>query len=262
MTIDVAAAVAANDKLLGLSGLPLNTRRRTVAMLLAWQEAHGLEPDGIYDRATEESLNTALLEIDEPDTIAGEPDDVAIVHSAGAPFLPWPGPTPMTSAQWYAKAGTPGPKGSAWDLASIVDARGLDERKTKKGEPGYTGVHCLALPYANEAIARVRLTGYRLVSVGGYVYRRIRHQKTGPLSKHASGLALDLNSNANFGKTFGVNEDGPEPFSKEWNRIWDSPLAITPEAVQAMESCGWKWGGRWRAPKGKRGFRDPMHWQR
>ena len=40
MTIDVAAAVAANDKLLGLSGLPLNTRRRTVAMLLAWQEAH------------------------------------------------------------------------------------------------------------------------------------------------------------------------------------------------------------------------------
>jgi len=259
--MDIAAAVATNAKLLGLAGLPLNTQRRTVALLRAWQAEHDLEPDGVYDAATEESLNTALHALEDGPGLVAEPDDQVIVqpgpYRAGVkPLGPWPGPTPMTSAQWKAAAGTPGPPGSAWEKANIVDAKNLDERH------GSTGVFRLALPYAKEGIARVRATGYPVERCGGYVYRHIRHDPTMPLSKHASGLALDLNSNANFSKTFDVNEDGPEPFTPAWCAIWNHPHAITQQAVEAMESCGWKWGGRWRAPKGKRGFRDPMHFQR
>lgn len=251
----VTAAVAANDTLLRLNVLPYNTRRRVVPLLRAWQEAHGLDPDGIYDRATEESLDAALIQLEEPEVVAPAANEEAvIVHVTGFPA--WPGPTPMTSAQWYAKVGTPGPPGSAWADENIVDGKNYDERH------GYTGVHRLAKPYADEGIARVRSTGYRLIRVGGYVYRHMRDNPNMALSKHASGLALDLNAKQNFAKYFDVDDDGPEPFSPAWKAIWNDPDAITPEAVAAMKSCGWKWGGDWKAPKGKRGYKDPQHFQR
>lgn len=267
MSLDLTKAVAANDTLLRLSTLPYNTRRRNVVLLVAWQEAHGLDPDGIYDRATEESLNNALLALEEPPEFKVEPDEPVIRHP-GTSFPLWPGPTPMTSAQWYAAVGTPGPPGSEWDRRNIVDVKSLDERKAKDGGPASTGMHRLAAPYGVEGIGRVRSTGYVVKRCGGYVYRRIRHDPERELSKHASGLALDVNSNANFSRYFDEGDDGPEPFSPAWLKIWDSPDAITREAVEAMESCGWKWGGRWKAPRNRktgkkgRGFRDPMHFQR
>lgn len=258
--MDITAAVAANDTLLRLATLPYNTRRRQVALLRAWQEAHGLEPDGIYDRATEESLNNALRALEDPPDDKPEPDELVIVHQGA--FVPWPGPTPMTTAQWRAAVGTPGPKGSDWERKSIIDLKNLDERQ------GYTGIHRFVAPYLVEGVTRVRSTGYRLRRVGGYNYRHIRNDPDRPLSEHAKGLATDFNSNANFSRYFDEGDDGPEPFSSAWLKIWDHPDAITREAVEAMESCGWKWGGRWRAPRSKktgkklRGFRDPMHFQR
>lgn len=264
--MDLTNAVAQNAVLLHKSGLPINTQRRDTALLLAWQLDHDLEPDGIYDRATEESLNTYLLTLEDPPEVQPDEETEAEnpVVTRSANFAVFDGPVdrqPRNTAELYKLLGHPEPKGSDWERREIRDLRGLDERKTKDGEPGYTGVHRIVAPYAVEGIARVRSTGYRIKRCGGWKYRHMRNNPKMALSRHASGAALDLNSNANFSRTFGIDEDGPEPFTAAWAAIWDSPDAITLEAVRAMESCGWKWGGWWKAPRGKRGFRDPMHFE-
>ena len=59
LDFDLDAAVRHNSKVLGLAQQADNTEARIAIALAHWQESHGLEPDGAYDRATEESLNTA-----------------------------------------------------------------------------------------------------------------------------------------------------------------------------------------------------------
>lgn len=246
ITFDVDRAVAANAKLLGLGVLADRTEKRLAMALAAWQEAHGLEPDGAYDRATEESLNTALAAFDDD---FGEPEIVEV--PTVAPWTTWTSPNDLV-------LGTPGPKGSAWWRANIVNCHG-----TLPGVPGkwYVQLHRKVVPAAMEGLRRAQIAapGYKIERCGGWVYRHMRHDPKMPLSTHARGKALDFDPNRNFAITYGKGEDGPEPWSPEWLRTW--PDGLPRAFVEAMESCGWRWGGRWRAPKGKRGFRDPMHFE-
>ena len=66
---------------------------------------------------------------------------------------------------------------------------------------------------------------------GGYCYRNIR--KTGQLSLHARGRAVDFNA--------------------RWNRYGRKPT-LHPTIVHCFEVHGFVWGGRWKTP-------DGMHFQ-
>lgn len=245
--IDLAAAVAHNRKFLGLGALPDRTEARIAKLIEAWQEAHGLDPDGAYDRATEESLNTALVGEDgfAPPAVEAPPRSVQI-------WPPWQSPTDYI---W----GTPGPPGSAWAKANIVDCHGTT-RLPGVPDRFYVQLHRKAVATFHEGLRRAAaVSAYRIERAGGYNYRHMRHDPRMPLSTHAGGHALDIDAKRNFGKTFGVNEDGPEPWTPEWMAIW--PDGLPRDFVEAMESVGARWGGRWRAPRGKRGYRDPMHFE-
>lgn len=250
----LAAAVAHNAKFLGLDALADRTEDRIAIAIAFWQQEHGLEPDGAYDRATEESLNTAQFGVDGDDdhdlVPTGEP-----FRAPGTAFAPMPWPFKKGISSDSA-LGIPGPSGSAWARANIIDVHGLD---TRPG--GVTQLHRHVAPHVIESIRRGKLAAptYVIKRCGGFVYRRIRHSLDGPLSKHARGGAFDINANENFSKTFGIDEDGPEPWSKEWLEIW--PDGMPRAFVEAVESTGVVWGGRWRCVKGKRGYRDPMHFQ-
>ena len=121
--------------------------------------------------------------------------------------------------------------------------------------PGrYVKMHRLAAPYAKEALQRASdASDYKIFRFGDFVFRHQRHDKNRPLSYHSWGIAFDVNSEHNKSKGFGTKDKVPEPWSDEWNRIW--PNGVTKEFVEAIESVGFKWGGRWGP------WVDPMHFQ-
>lgn len=100
---------------------------------------------------------------------------------------------------------------------------------------------------------------HHVETLGAFCFRRIRHQKTGPLSYHSFAVAVDVNAAKNFGVVdhpkflSRQNQPVPEPFSEGWRKIW--PDGVDENVVSAFEACGAKWGGRWR------GYVDPMHFQ-
>jgi hypothetical protein len=71
-----------------------------------------------------------------------------------------------------------------------------------------------------------------------------------PLSYHSWGIAVDIDPDQNYAKTFSAGAT-PAPWSPAWKTIW--PKGLPQAFVEAMESVGWSWGGRWK------GFVDPMH---
>ena len=121
--------------------------------------------------------------------------------------------------------------------------------------PGrYVKLHRLAEPYVREALRRAFDTSrYRIFRFGDFVFRHQRRDKSRPLSYHSWGIAFDINSEDNKPIQFNDPTDKPEPWSDEWNKIW--PKGVTREFVEAIESVGFTWGGRWK------NFVDPMHFQ-
>lgn len=85
---------------------------------------------------------------------------------------------------------------------------------------------------------------YTFLYVGSYVFRQNVNNPT-VLSPHAFGLAIDLNYQQNWGN---VLDDDP---CNQPSCIMDIP----PEVVEAFESSGFRWGGRFWCRF------DPMHFE-
>lgn len=255
-----APAVMQNEKHRG---------RLTYALACA-QAAAGLDADGRYDRGTEQAVDAAIAALAWP---ALPPPALVAASPAWPPFDGPLARRPGSShAELNAAFGDPtGGDPHATDATTYWKGKNLVDRGPDKPLPGmhttgpgrYVTLHRLVMPYADEGLRRGRIAdpSFVIESLGGF---NLRHQRNNPafdLSIHSWGGALDLNSEDNFSVTYGVDEDGPEPWSPAWYRTWKNPGAVTRPFVEAMESVGWIWGGRWRARKGKRGFRDPMHFQ-
>lgn len=113
-------------------------------------------------------------------------------------------------------------------------------------------MHFKAAIYFREALSRCKSLGVLdyIERVGCFNFRHMRHDPRMPLSRHAWGVAVDINSDDNAGKYL---KSPPRPFSPAWWAIY--PSGVPELLVRAFESAGWTWGGRWR------GYCDPMHFQ-
>lgn len=165
---------------------------------------------------------------------------------------PIEGELPATRADVYRVFGNPGATelDRYWERRNMVTARNLPGRWNKGSGKLYC--HRLAEPYLREALRRCQLLGCldTIKSLGCFNYRHQRHDPTRPLSYHSWGIAVDVNPADNAG--WYVN-DPPAPWSSAWRAHY--PRGVPRELVQAFESCGWRWGGRWS------GYCDPMHFE-
>lgn len=137
-----------------------------------------------------------------------------------------------------------------WERQYMTVATGLPG--TWNGGKGRLYVHRLAEEYVREALRRCEEAGVLsyITRLGCFNFRHMRHDARMPLSYHSWGIALDVNSGANAGRYV---DHPPAPFTDAWRALW--PLGMPEALVQAFESTGWRWGGRWR------GYVDPMHFQ-
>ena len=121
----------------------------------------------------------------------------------------------------------------AWSKANIVRVD-LDGGGRVIG-----GLHrSIAELFAATYASAVRSSGYRPRAVG-WVARRAMWSKnpSASLSLHSWGVAVDFDSRLNrYGKDRGT------------------PIHGAPKFVEAFESAGFSWGGRWRTS-------DPMHFE-
>ncbi len=115
--------------------------------------------------------------------------------------------------------------------------------------PGYHRriyMHKKAAPHFIEAMRRARRAcpDYEFHKIGCFNPRRQRFDRYRPWSDHTWAIAFDLNDGTNHWAPAGV-----EPFSQGWEAYSDLPRGV----VEAFESVGFEWGGRWH------GARDTMH---
>ena len=216
-----------------------------------WQRDHSLEIDGKCGPATLKSiLGDEITEVAEADT-----DPLRRIGE----WEPFYGPLdylPRNRADLYKLLGNPsnGSKvNKAWYKENIREFR---KEHALPGVPPhrYIKMHKLVEPYAREALRRAALVSdYTIHTFGDFVYRHIRHGGAGtPLSYHSWGAAFDVNPQDNKAKSFPEGE-APDPWSDEWLEIW--PRGVDRAFVEAIESVGWSWGGRWSK------FKDGMHFQ-
>lgn len=169
---------------------------------------------------------------------------------------PFDGPLeriPRHRADVYAMFGDPG-KGEpdpAWERANIITVRDL---------PGVPPVwhfqtHRKVEPYIREALRRAAIAApeYRIERAASRVFRHIRHDPKAPLSMHSWGIAFDVDAKHNGGKSFDKGKK-PSPWSTGWLKAW--PQGLPQAFVEAVESVGFWWGGRWSAA-----YVDPMHFE-
>ncbi len=214
------------------------------------QLAMGLEADGMPGPQTIARLDGFIIERDEVD------DDVTPVATLELDARPdFDGPlerVPRNRADVVALLGTPG-KGvpdPAWVKANIITVRDVP------GVPPrwHFQTHRLIEPYIREAFRRAQLAApaYRIDRSASFVFRHMRHDPKLPLSYHSWGVAFDVDSALNEAAHFKVGQE-PQAFSSAWRVRWPNGL---PQAfVEAIESVGFAWGGRWK------GYVDPMHFE-
>lgn len=234
---DLRKAIAYNAAQMAKGNI---TAEMAAVLVAGWQASHGLAADGACGPATQASLSTAMI-----DATASPP----------AEWPPFDGPlerVPQTRREVYEVFGNPG-VGSvdgAWQKANIVTIRDLP------GVPGkwYFETHRLIEPYLREGLRRARLAcpDYQIVRAASFVFRHQRHDPKRPLSYHSWGIAADIDADLNFAKTYEVGST-PVPWGEEWKATW--PKGLPKKFVEAMESVGFTWGGRWK------GFVDAMHFE-
>jgi hypothetical protein len=186
-----------------------------------YQAAHGLVVDGMPGEKTLTRL-------------AGFVEEISGVHDLPEIARPDVRPTfdgpldrvPRNRADVIALLGNPG-KGTvdpSWFKANIITVRDL---------PG-------AAP------------DYHIERAASFVFRHQRHDKSRPLSYHSWGVSFDVDPGHNGSALFKPGQE-PEPFSPAWRVRW--PMGLPQAFVEAIESVGFAWGGRWK------GFVDPMHFE-
>jgi len=120
--------------------------------------------------------------------------------------------------------------------------------------PGYDKriyMHSLVAPHFREAMRRAvaACPEYTFRRIGCFNPRKMRHDANAPWSTHTWAIAFDINADTN--KAFMREPGDPRPFEVGWDQRSDLPVGV----VQAFESVGFEWGGRWS------GYVDPMHFQ-
>ena len=267
----IAKAIKFNDKEVAEGDF---TKEHVVRLVQFWQEHHDLDDDGWCGTFTQKSLNTDI-------EVAWAPpvsDDLSAEDQfVDGKWLNWDGPEtkqPRKYSEAPAFFGMPETsKGSdklnkKWYRENIVELQG------KHALPGvppkwYFKIHRKVLPYIREGLRRAMLVApeYKIKSIGGFVFRHIRHDPRRPLSMHAFGCAFDIDPGRNYAIMFAkgdkLSKDGPPPkaWSPEYYKFWPNGV---PEAwVQAMASCGFTWGNDWDEDGSTDDHRwlDPMHFE-
>jgi len=218
------------------------TTQMVTALGRLWQEEHGLEVDGYIGPQTQASILSAIA-----------PSEL----TPGTTWTPWDGPLarqPKNRAEVYEIFGNPGVGhvDSRWQRENIVELHGRN-RLPGVPEKWYVKLHKDVEPYAREGLRRAEISSaYQIQRFGGFVFRHIRHNSANPLSMHAFGIAFDVDPGINYAKQF-KRGAAPTPWGEEWFKLW--PDGVDEAFVEALESCGWTWGGRWQT------YVDPMHFE-
>ena len=213
-----------------------------VHLVAAFQRSAGLAVDGKHGPGTGAAL--AAIEVGDDPPVSIEP----FVGNASA--------YPRNYADRARVLGTPGPSGSKWYRANVVERQGDD---AFPGVPlrWYVKVHRVIEPYAEEAFRRAAVASrYEIRRCGSFNYRAVRFGKAGSsrLSSHSFAAAFDFDPAQNAPLDHDDHEGPfPQPFSAAWNRIW--PNGVDEPFVRAFASCGFRWGGTYR------GWADPMHFE-
>jgi len=222
------------------------TIEQVTEMVRYWQSGHELLVDGKCGPATQASISEILYR--EP--LPGK-------------WEPWPGPLwklPSNDTEWYEVFGNPG-AGSLdrqWFNENIVELHQIHGNALPFiPQHLYIKSHRYVEPYVREALRRteVAVPSFVIERFGSYNYRHKGNNPRRDLSRHAFGAAFDINPTQNSARRFSNPDEKPVPWSDEWHQIWPDERSVSRGLVEAFESTGFTWGGRWSNPC------DPMHFQ-
>jgi hypothetical protein len=208
------------------------------------QLAMGLDADGLPGPITLARLDGFFIEAD----LTPPPMEMPVAFDG--PLERIPRNTPDLIAMLGNPAKPDGSENPAWRDANIVTAHDLPGVPPK----WHFMAHRKIMPYIREGFRRAGIAApeYVIERAAAYVFRHMRHDPNLPLSKHSWGAALDIDPALNGAATFKVGQE-PVPFSPAWRVRW--PQGLPQAFVEAFESVGFAWGGRWK------GFVDPMHFE-
>ena len=120
--------------------------------------------------------------------------------------------------------------------------------KNSKGILKKVTIHKLVANELLKALEDISEAGYEIKQIGGYSFRKKVGSKSGALSSHSYGLAIDINEN--YGNPFIKGGKVIVGTAYGSNELSMYPNSIP---VKRLKEAGWKWGGEWTSSK------DYMH---
>jgi hypothetical protein len=131
---------------------------------------------------------------------------------------------PADDPRWGGSGVSDDPEWQKENLVTIQSGNGESWQVNKLAAAAFQGF-----------LTELEATGYGIKSSGGFNYRPIRGSKTGKLSEHGKGLAIDLNA--------------------ETNGLGSETTDLPPNVSEIAAKYGLKWGGDFK------GRKDPMHFE-